>query len=141
MDGRVIVGSGIVACDDSWRACPEGAKRCAELERRLHGLHPAFADVKVSHGWWGPICFSTDLLPHIVWDRSAADVYFVGSYCGHGVAQSALVAEVLVRHLSGDDAPLGAMPWLVRKPRNWFWSPLKGLQLKTSLLLLRHKGK
>lgn len=137
LDGRIIIGSGIVACDDGWRLCPEGKRRCLELEHRLRSLHPAFADLKASHGWWGPICFSSDSLPHIVSSPTSPNIHFVGGYCGHGVAVSAFVAELLVKHLAGDDGSLKDMPWLARKPRNWFWSKLKGLQAKASLAVSR----
>jgi glycine/D-amino acid oxidase-like deaminating enzyme len=140
-DGRIVIGSGIVACDDGWRVCPEGQRRCIELERRLRRLHPAFADLKASHGWWGPICFSSDSLPHIVSSPKAPNIYFVGGYCGHGAAVSALVAEVLVSHLAGNDAALKVMPWLMRRPRQWFWSKLKGLQAKLSLAVSRLKNR
>lgn len=136
-DGRIIVGSGLAPCDDAWRACPDGEARCRELEQRLHGLHPAFADVEVSHGWWGPICFGKDTRPYLVSSGAAPNVWFVGGYAGHGVALSALLAEALARHLEGDDSLLREMPWLTRTPRHWLFPALKSLEAKASLALGR----
>jgi len=91
---RIIFGSGLVHLED-WRGLltlnvAEGhpAELLADLERRVHDLHPVLRGVRLSHRWGGPILIADKWEP--VFRRHAyhRDVIVLGAYSGHGVALS-----------------------------------------------------
>jgi len=102
----VIFGSGLVHFRD-WRevytldiAAGEAAELFRRLEARVHRLHPALREVKITHRWGGPICIAAGWKPVFARHPESADAITLGGYSGHGVAQSvylgAWAAEVLV---------------------------------------------
>jgi glycine/D-amino acid oxidase-like deaminating enzyme len=93
-DNRVILGSGLVHLED-WRELltlnvREGhaAELLADLERRVHNLHPALQGVRLSHRWGGPILIADKWRPVFRRHAEHRDVIVLGAYSGHGVALS-----------------------------------------------------
>lgn len=91
---RIIFGSGLVHRND-WRdlmtldvASGEAAALLAGLERRVHGLHPALRDVRISHRWGGPILIAEEWRPVFAHHPQSPRVTILGAYSGHGVALS-----------------------------------------------------
>jgi glycine/D-amino acid oxidase-like deaminating enzyme len=93
-ENRVIFGSGLVHLED-WRelltlnvAEGHAAELLANLEERVHNLHPALHDVRLSHRWGGPILIADKWQPVFRRHPEHRDVIVLGAYSGHGVAQS-----------------------------------------------------
>jgi len=81
-----MFGGGWSALGDAveGRACLE------RLEARVRGLHAAFAAVRVTERWGGPMSFTSDWAP--VFGR-IRNVHYAAGYAGHGVALAFRVAE------------------------------------------------
>lgn len=93
-ENRIIFGAGLVHLED-WRELltlnvTEGraAELLAELEARVRKLHPALADVRVSHRWGGPILVADNWKPIFRSHAEHRNVIALGAYSGHGVALS-----------------------------------------------------
>jgi glycine/D-amino acid oxidase-like deaminating enzyme len=91
---QVIFGSGLVFLQD-WRELRtldiehgEAAGLFTQLERRVHGLHPALKDVEITHRWGGPICMTWEWKPVFERHPTSENAIVLGAYSGHGVAQS-----------------------------------------------------
>lgn len=113
--GRIVMGSGL----DRYRENPDERTALSlldDLERRFHGLHPAFERVKITHRWWGPILMARDRNPRILQAGKDPGVFFIGGYAGHGVAASHLLAYHLARHLTGDPKALESLSWALKPP-------------------------
>ena len=102
----VIFGSGLVHFND-WREVREldietgeAGELMARLEKRVHKLHPALRDVKVTHRWGGPILVGAEWQPIFARHPQSADAFVLGAYSGHGVALSVYLghwaAEVML---------------------------------------------
>ncbi len=92
---QVIFGSGLVFLQD-WRELGtldiehgEAAELFEQLERRVHGLHPALNDVEITHRWGGPICMTWEWKPVFEEHPESENAIVLGAYSGHGVALSA----------------------------------------------------
>jgi glycine/D-amino acid oxidase-like deaminating enzyme len=91
---RIIFGSGLVHLKD-WRelltldvTSGEAAQLMNSLERRVHRLHPALRDVRISHRWGGPILIAEGWRPIFAQHPQSPKVLVLGAYSGHGVALS-----------------------------------------------------
>jgi len=91
---QVIFGSGLVFLQD-WRELgtldiehDEAAELFEQLERRVHGLHPALNEVEITHRWGGPICMTWEWKPVFEQHAESKNAIVLGAYSGHGVAQS-----------------------------------------------------
>ena len=91
---RVIFGSGLVHLED-WRelltldvASGQTAELMGQLEKRVHELHPALRDVRLSHRWGGPILIADKWQPVFARHAENRNVIVLGAYSGHGVALS-----------------------------------------------------
>ncbi|MFB7635386.1 NAD(P)/FAD-dependent oxidoreductase [Streptomyces sp. NPDC056149] len=107
-DGRLVLGGGrpllAPVADDAGAAAV-----WAWLEERLRRLHPALAEVEVSHRWAGQIGMTTDGLPVVGPLTGHPDVWYVGGCCGHGLAMSVAHGAHVARALT-DGAP-ARLPW------------------------------
>jgi glycine/D-amino acid oxidase-like deaminating enzyme len=90
----VIFGSGLVHLSD-WRelsnqdiSVGQAAELIARLERRVHGLHPALANVQFTHRWGGPILIAEEWQPIFMQHPQSSRAIVLGAYSGHGVALS-----------------------------------------------------
>ena len=91
---QAIFGCGLVFLKD-WRELGtldieqgEAAELFVQLEKRVHGLHPALNDVEITHRWGGPICMTWEWKPVFERHPESANAIVLGAYSGHGVAQS-----------------------------------------------------
>lgn len=93
-ENQAIFGCGLVFLED-WRELAtldiehgEAAELFEQLERRMHGLHPAMKEVEITHRWGGPICMTWEWKPVFEWHPESENAIVLGAYSGHGVAQS-----------------------------------------------------
>jgi gamma-glutamylputrescine oxidase len=65
------------------------------LEARVRGLHPALADVAVTHRWGGPIAFRAGGIP--IFDRlpDQPGVIAYAGCAGHGVALGVRIGQLV----------------------------------------------
>lgn len=91
---QVIFGCGLVFLQD-WRELRtldigqgEAAGLFEQLEKRVHGLHPALNEVEITHRWGGPICMTWEWKPVFERHPDNENAIVLGAYSGHGVAQS-----------------------------------------------------
>ena len=95
----------------------------ARLVRELAATFPALADVPVTDFWSGVTASTFDRLPIVGPVPGQAGVWFAGAWCGHGLALSALTAELLAPRLAGvvggvgpaaadRPAPMPELPWM-----------------------------
>ena len=109
-DGRLIFGAGLVfpshgdvrTVDLRER---DAAESMARLEARVRGLHPALADVRVTHRWGGPIAFRHGGAPYLSRLPDAPGMIVCGGCAGHGVALSVRIGQLIAAAVS-DGAPL-----------------------------------
>jgi gamma-glutamylputrescine oxidase len=78
----------------------------AELKAKL----PALRDITVDYDWWGWVCLTRDLMPHVYHARTDDTVHYAIGYQGSGVAYGLHAGRMLARRLAGDDnvAPIPA---------------------------------
>jgi glycine/D-amino acid oxidase-like deaminating enzyme len=105
-DNSIVWGAGLVSPTGSRNlrevdiSATDPARMFATLEKRVHGLHPALAQVRFTHRWGGPIMFRDDWQPVFSRHPHSRDGIVIGAFAGHGVALSsylgAWAAEVLL---------------------------------------------
>jgi len=66
------------------------------LWSRVRRLHPALRNVSVRHVWGGPIARAAAGVPAIAADPSVPNVFWVGGYGGHGLAQAFRMGRIAV---------------------------------------------
>jgi len=76
----------------------ESAERLRWLETRVRHLHPALANVRITHRWGGPILFTEKMLPIFRWFTPKGhprrkQVMILAGYNGHGVALSVYLGQ------------------------------------------------
>jgi gamma-glutamylputrescine oxidase len=97
-DSSIVWGAGLVSAPDEKsveEADISGAlavEMFASLEKRVHGLHPAFRAVTFTHRWGGPILFRDDWRPVFDFHPECKNAIVLGAYAGHGVALSSYLA-------------------------------------------------
>lgn len=107
--GRLVIGAGLAFDDEEQRveriAIDRADVRAAleRLVRRVRGLHPALAEIEITHAWGGPIAFRPGAVP--IFAELAPGVLAAGACAGHGVALSAALATLAARWAL-DGAPL-----------------------------------
>ncbi len=110
-DNRLVVGSGLVDCpdEDALRSLDlqkgEAAARLGQLERRLHGLHPALADVVVTHRWGGPMLFRASQVPVLSRHPACEAAVVLNGLGGHGVALAVYLGRWAAEILAGQRNP------------------------------------
>jgi glycine/D-amino acid oxidase-like deaminating enzyme len=105
-DNSVVWGAGLVGPEPSRGlesidiSSAEPSRMFASLERRIRGLHPALASLRLTHRWGGPILFRDDWTPVFDFHPESRNAIVLGAYAGHGVALSsylgAWAADVLL---------------------------------------------
>jgi glycine/D-amino acid oxidase-like deaminating enzyme len=103
----VVFGSGLVHLKD-WRdlltldvSVGDSADLMAKLEDRVHTLHPALRDVKVTHRWGGPILIAQEWEPMFSRHPKSEHALVIGAFSGHGVALSVYLGNWAARVLLG----------------------------------------
>jgi glycine/D-amino acid oxidase-like deaminating enzyme len=77
------------------------------LEARVRGLHPALAEVGVTHRWGGPIAFRAGGVPIFSRVPGAAGIITYAGCAGHGVALGVRIGQLVAAAIA-DGAPLPA---------------------------------
>src|SRR5258708_477637 len=93
-ENRVSFGCGLVHVEN-WRelltlnvAEGRAAELLADLDRRVHDLHPALRGVRLSHRWGGPILIAENWKPVFRRHAEHRSVIVLRAYSGHVVALS-----------------------------------------------------
>ena len=97
--GRLLGDAAMFGCGllffDDWRGLQTldiasgGAPEVFDsLEQRVHALHPALANVTMTHRWGGPICISDDWKPVFRKHTQSENCLVLGAFSGHGVVLS-----------------------------------------------------
>ncbi len=107
---QVIFGCGLVFLQD-WRELGaldiehgEAARLFTQLEKRIHGLHPALKEVEITNRWGGPICMTWEWKPVFERHPESENAIVLGAYSGHGVAQSVYLGCWAAEALLGEKA-------------------------------------
>ncbi|MEU0546491.1 FAD-dependent oxidoreductase [Micromonospora sp. NPDC005979] len=117
--GRLLFGGGPALLEPRVDERAVAAVR-DRLVRELAATFPALADVPVTDFWSGVTASTFDRLPIVGPVPGRPGVWFAGAWCGHGLALSALTAELLAPRLADRSdptaadptAPLPELPWL-----------------------------
>jgi gamma-glutamylputrescine oxidase len=141
---RLFFGGGPAIPEERASAGKVAAIRTRIL-RELVDVFPSLADVAVTDFWSGVTGSTFDRVPIVGPVPQRPGVWFAGAWCGHGLAMSALTAEMLAPCLAGQeqwpgaqrvpgqalgqDQRGGALPWL-RGTAGWIPSgPVGGVAL------------
>jgi len=82
------------------RPTPQTTARCAAILRReMAAIFPALTWARIDYAWSGNVDFSRDQLPHA---GRLDGAYYVGGYCGHGIAMAISLGAVIGRRMAGD---------------------------------------
>ncbi len=71
----------------------EAATRLRWLETRVRHLHPALANVRISHRWGGPILLTEKMRPLFRRHPRSKQVIVLAGFNGHGVALSVYLGQ------------------------------------------------
>jgi gamma-glutamylputrescine oxidase len=109
-DRRLVIGAGLAFAEEGdVRAVSVARRDAAEtivrLEARVRGLHPALADVQVTHRWGGPIAFRAGGVPLFSAVPGAAGIITYAGCAGHGIALGVRIGQ-LVTDAVVDGEPL-----------------------------------
>jgi gamma-glutamylputrescine oxidase len=98
-DDRILFGGRGLIAESSSSHSRQRAFLLAELKRKLPGL----SDIEVEHDWWGWVCLTADLLPHVHHADGDASVHYAIGYQGSGVAYGLHAGRLLARRIAGED--------------------------------------
>jgi glycine/D-amino acid oxidase-like deaminating enzyme len=117
-DGRLLFGSrgGLDASPTAFAA------RRAWMERRLGEIFPAWREVAIDHAWWGLVCLSRDLLPHLGWLDEGRTVLGAWAYHGGGTGFGTMFGRAAAARLAGRE-PDPPLPEFVLTPPPRFPAP------------------
>jgi glycine/D-amino acid oxidase-like deaminating enzyme len=79
----------------------EAADRLRWLESRIRNLHPALANVRITHRWGGPILLTEKMRPVFRRHPGSKQVIVLAGYNGHGVALSVYLGKWAAEALLG----------------------------------------
>ena len=104
----------------------------ASLVRSLVELFPALASVAITHRWGGALAIARDWHPSVGLDPTTR-IAWAGGYAGDGVAATNLAGRTLAELISGEDGPLGRLPWVGHRSPPWEPEPLRWLGVNALL--------
>jgi glycine/D-amino acid oxidase-like deaminating enzyme len=102
------------------------------LRRTLAELFPVLGDVKVTHGWGGPLGVPRDWCASAGLDR-ATGLGWAGGYVGDGVATTNLAGRTLADLITGTDSEITRLPWVGHRSPRWEVEPLRWLGTNAGL--------
>jgi gamma-glutamylputrescine oxidase len=100
-DRRLFFGGG-PAIPEERSSTGKVAAIQARILRELVDVFPALADVEVTDFWSGVTGSTFDRIPIVGPVPDQPGVWFAGAWCGHGLAMSALTAEMLAPCVAGE---------------------------------------
>jgi len=108
---QIMFGSGLVSVNN-WRelatldvSVGEARALMDRLEKRVHTLHPALADIDISHRWAGPILIAEASRPIFSYHPKDSRIIVLGAYSGHGVALSVYLGKWAAEALLNEREP------------------------------------
>jgi glycine/D-amino acid oxidase-like deaminating enzyme len=107
----------------------------AALRRTLAELFPVLGDVKVTHGWGGPIGVPRDWCASAGLDR-ATGLGWAGGYVGDGVSTTNLAGRTLADLVTGTDSELTRLPWVGHRSPAWEPEPMRWLGVNAGLQVM-----
>ncbi len=126
-DDRLVFGGRA-----AWR--PLTARQSGEImQKHMVRYFPQLAGVKVEYTWHGQVCMTRDFDPHL---GKLEGLYYCMGYCGHGVALSTYLGNVIANVVAGrpEDSPFLELKPLPRIPfytgNTWFL-PLADVYYRT----------
>jgi glycine/D-amino acid oxidase-like deaminating enzyme len=108
------------------------------LRRTLAELFPVLGEVKVTHGWGGPLGVPRDWCASVGLDRSTG-LGWAGGYVGDGVATTNLAGRTLAALITeadlitGTDSEITRLPWVGHRSPRWEPEPLRWLGANAGL--------
>ena len=99
-DGRIVFGRGGGALGPFGRVIGRhfyDPRTLDEVARDFRHWFPQFADVRLTHGWGGPVDRAPGHLPFVGRLDADSEVLYGIGYSGNGVAPSALIGRILGR--------------------------------------------
>jgi glycine/D-amino acid oxidase-like deaminating enzyme len=103
-DGRIVFGRGGGAFGSAGRVVGRhfaDPAALAEVEAGLRRWFPSLRDVRITHGWGGPVDHAPGHLPWVSTLGDAGTVHYAAGFSGNGVAPSALLGRILGRRALG----------------------------------------
>ncbi|HKV54398.1 MAG TPA: FAD-binding oxidoreductase [Candidatus Binataceae bacterium] len=103
--GEVVFGSGLSfgspdQLENMGIASGDSPAILERLERRVRGLNPALAKVRIAQRWAGPIAFTEGAVPLLGRHPENPAVLVAGAYAGHGVAFSVHAGAMAARAIA-----------------------------------------
>jgi glycine/D-amino acid oxidase-like deaminating enzyme len=106
----------------------DATRRAAAILRKgMHAIFPGLAGVGIDYAWGGNVACTRDQMPRA---GQLDGLNYAGGYCGHGVAMSTYLGELIARRIAGEpiehplfDDRFPAIPMYAGTP--WFL-PLVG---------------
>jgi gamma-glutamylputrescine oxidase len=107
--GEIVFGAGLKygtprELEQAWIGCYDSQAILHGLSRRICGLNPALAEVRIQPKWAGPIAFTDEALPIIGAYPGNPAILIAGCYAGHGVALSVQAGALIARRILQDAA-------------------------------------
>jgi glycine/D-amino acid oxidase-like deaminating enzyme len=102
------------------------------LRRTLAELFPVLGDVKVTHGWGGPLGVPRDWCASAGLDLSTG-LGWAGGYVGDGVATTNLAGRTLADLITETDSEITRLPWVGHRSPRWEVEPLRWLGTNAGL--------
>lgn len=100
-DGRLLLGGrgGVVNTEATL------GRRRRWLEARVAEKWPGLRDVGSEYFWWGNVCLSYDLMPHVATADGDSSVAYAMAYQGSGVAMATYCGGLVADLVAGKDVP------------------------------------
>jgi glycine/D-amino acid oxidase-like deaminating enzyme len=77
------------------------AKTLARLESRVRNMHPDLKNIRVTHGWGGPILITKSMRPVFRHHAHSKKILILAGFSGHGVALSVYLGHWAAQSLLG----------------------------------------
>lgn len=103
----------------------------ARLEETFRTTFPQLHDVRMEHGWAGPIDGSVNVMPSVRWMNGDRILAAVG-YAGHGVGPAHLVGRIASDLLLSRSTSVTSLPLVTRRPVPLPPGPLRAPFLNTA---------
>lgn len=71
----------------------------AATRRRMLGVFPQLADVKIEYSWGGEVDITLNRVPHF--GRLGPNVYFLQGFSGHGIALTGIAGKLVAEAIAG----------------------------------------
>lgn len=98
------------------------AEYTPHLERRLKLIFPQIASCRIDYRWSGSVAYTFDHIPHF---GAHEGIFYVGGYCGSGMARAPYCGHLVARQMLGQEtsSTFGELPMLTQRFFNgkpWF---------------------